>query len=310
MWVFLCQFVRVVKWGSKIPGCLAVGGLVLSAGGARAAVNLGNIMPLGDSITLGVGAVDGYRLPLYNLLHNQGYTFTFVGDQNSNSDAALTSIGQGQHEGIAGYVIQNLGASPGDASKFVPAFTPSGGVLDELPNIMGPGKAAPDYILLLIGSNDVANDYNDGLGTASGAAHAPDRLNTLISAISNKVTGVRPNAHLIVAKLPPTAQAVKNGPFQAFDAAVPQIIQNHQAAGENVSLVDLYTPLDPSTDFADGYLHPNIQGYNKIATAFYNGIISAPTATPEPSGPAVLLLGAGAVMARRRQAPGCTHGAR
>jgi lysophospholipase L1-like esterase len=285
----------------KLLISVALAGVVCIAAPARAAINLGNIMPLGDSITEGIGAVDGYRLPLYNLLHNNGYTFTFVGDQNTNSDASLTSIGQGQHEGISGYVIQNLGASPGDPGKFIPPFTPTNGVLDELNNVMGPGKIAPDYILLLIGSNDIANDYNDdpNADPSANSAHAPSRLDKLISAISNKTTGVRPNAHLIVAELPPTAQPSKNAPFQTFDAAVPQIIANHQSLGENVTMVDLYTPMDPSTDYADGFLHPNINGYDKIATAWYNGIVSAPVSTPEPS--ALALLGFPLLLLRRRR---------
>ena len=275
-------------------------GIISLAAPIKGAVNLGNIMPLGDSITLGIGAVDGYRLPLYNLLHNNGYNFTFVGNQNSNSDAALTSIGQGQHQGISGYVIQNLGASPGDGTKYIPAFTPTGGVLNELPGTTGQGATPVDYILLLIGSNDIANDYNDDPASSPNAtsANAPSRLDKLIDAISNRSTGYRPGARLIVANLPPTAQVSKNAPFQAFDAALPQIIANHQSRGENVSLVDLYGALDPSTDFADGFLHPNISGYDKIATAFYDGIISAPTATPEPS--LLGVLGIGALLIARR----------
>jgi lysophospholipase L1-like esterase len=285
----------------KLLISLALGGALCIVAPARAAINLGNIMPLGDSITEGVGAVDGYRLPLYNLLHNNGYTFTFVGDQNSNSDASLTSIGQGQHEGNSGFVIQNLGASPGDPSKFFPAFTPVGAVYDELGSVMGPGKMAPDYILLLIGTNDIANDYNDDPNAPQSAnsAHAPGRLDQVISAIANKTTGLRPNAHLIVAEIPPTAQPVKNAPFQTFDAAIPQIIANHQALGENVTMVDLYTPLDPATDFADGFEHPNGSGYQKIATAWYNGI-AAIGAVPNPEPSTLSLLGIPLLMLRRR----------
>jgi len=270
----------------------------LTSNEAQAAINLGNIMPLGDSITLGIGAVNGYRLPLYNLLHNNGYAFTFVGSQNSNSDATLTSIGQGQHEGVSGSAIQDLGSSPGDGSKFIAPFTPSRGIVDVLPAVMGPGTVAPDYILLLIGGNDVVFDYNDDPANPAGSsAHAPARLDHLIAAISNKITGERPNAHLIVASLTPTAIASKNAPIQAFNAALPQIIANHQALGENVSLIDLYTPLNPATDFADGYLHPNAMGYEKIATAFYNGIV----AVPEPSVPGLIAVGFIGMLRRRKQ---------
>lgn len=269
----------------------------LASNEAQAAVNLGNIMPLGDSLTVGIGSLNGYRLPLYNLLHNNGYTFTFVGSQSTNSDVSLTSIGQGRHEGVTGSVIQNLGFSPGNAGEFIPPFTPSRGIIDVLHSVMVPGIAAPDYILLLIGGNDIANDYNDNpANPAGGSAHAPARLDHLISAISNKITGERPNAHLIVAELPPTAVPLKNAPYQVFNATLPQIIANHQALGENVSLIDLYSPLNPATDFSDGYLHPNILGYDKIATAFYNGIV----AVPEPTGLGLIAMGTMANLLNRR----------
>ena len=149
----------------------------------------------------------------------------------------------------------------------------------------------------MIGGNDIANDYNDNpANPAGGSAHAPARLDHLISAISNKITGERPNAHLIVAELPPTAVPLKNAPYQVFNATLPQIIANHQALGENVSLIDLYSPLNPATDFSDGYLHPNILGYDKIATAFYNGIV----AVPEPTGLGLIAMGTMANLLNRR----------
>ena len=266
---------------------VALASLLATAVPVRAATQLGNIMPLGDSITQGVGALGGYREPLYNLLTNGNYAFTFVGSATDYYTSTLTAAGQTHHEGHSGATIQNRDPSdPTQSGTFL-----GGGILESLPGWIGPGGANPNYILLTIGTNDIANDYY--------VANAPNRLSNLISAISNRATGLRPNAHLIVAEIPPTGVPVKNAPFKAFDDALPGIIAGHQSAGENVSLVDLYTPLDPNTDFADGYLHPNIMGDQKIAAAFYNGITSQ-TLAPEPVSLVWIGVGIPLLLMRRR----------
>jgi hypothetical protein len=68
---------------------------------AQANMNLGNVMPLGDSITKGAPA-GAYRDPLFALLKNGGYTFKFVGSLTENPTAALTAAGQDRHEGHSG----------------------------------------------------------------------------------------------------------------------------------------------------------------------------------------------------------------
>ncbi len=69
---------------------------VLSAGVIR-------IMPLGDSITDGVGAAGGYRLPLYNLLTQANYTVDYVGSMRDNGapDMPFADM-DGQPSGNAG----------------------------------------------------------------------------------------------------------------------------------------------------------------------------------------------------------------
>ena len=80
---------RAVKW--------AVRSAALSIVGARyvhAQTNLGNILPLGDSITVGDGSPatpGGYRDPLYSLLTDANYDFTYVGSQTTNPTAPLTA---------------------------------------------------------------------------------------------------------------------------------------------------------------------------------------------------------------------------
>ncbi len=282
----VCRSLRVVSTVKIVMILVALTASVGIAVPTQAAIQLGDIMPLGASITYGTGTPGGYRDPLYTLLTSHGYAFNFVGSVTENATPALTAAGQTHHEGHSGYTIQNRDPSdPIQTGTFL-----GGGVLESLPGWIGPGAANPNYILLTIGTNDINFDYY--------TANAPNRLSNLISAISNQTTGLRPNAHLIVAEIPPTSIPVKNPPYQAFDAAIPGIVASHQALGENVSFVDLYTPFDPATDFTDN-LHPNLQGYNKIASAFYDGI-AAVASTPEPTSLVWIGIGLSALISRRR----------
>ena len=54
------------------------------------AEDLGDVMPMGDSITLGSNIIGGYRDPLHTLLNNRGDTFTFVGSLTGSATTVLT----------------------------------------------------------------------------------------------------------------------------------------------------------------------------------------------------------------------------
>lgn len=253
--------------------CLSI---VLAGGQALAGVNLGNIMPLGDSITAGAGVPGGYREPLAASLQAAGYTFHFVGSQTSDDPdwtPVLTNTGNLQHEGHSGFTISAVGGRDG--------------IDDNLASYIGPGAADPDYILLMIGTNDMFYRTADEAGTA---------LNTLISHISNKTTGYRPDAHLIVASIPPIASnATAASRVADYNAKVLADVQAHQALGENVTFVDVNSYLT-TADLGSDLLHPNQTGYDKIAAAWMDGI----QAVPEPT--AIFLLPLAGLMMRRRRA--------
>ncbi len=71
------------------------------------AVELGNIWPLGDSITYGQGHAGGYRATFYTNLTARGYSFNLVGTLTSNPSTLLTATGQTHHIGHSGYSITN-----------------------------------------------------------------------------------------------------------------------------------------------------------------------------------------------------------
>lgn len=234
--------------------------------GEAVAVEL-KIMPLGDSITEGVGGQSGYRQPLYDLLKTAGYDTQFVGSLTVNP--GTLPVNQQAHEGHSGFVISAGAGRPGLADT---------GNIDAW---LGPIGADPEIILLMIGTNDII--LNNQIATA------PDRLSSLISKISNKTTGLKPNAKLIVGQIVPSYESVTQGSrTRAYNTGVADVVLNHQTLGENVSLVDMYFALNPTTDLADG-LHPNDAGYAKMANVWFQGI---KVVTPEPSTMILTLTGA------------------
>ncbi|SDR21859.1 cellulose binding domain-containing protein [Thermostaphylospora chromogena] len=159
------------------------------------------------------------------------------------------SLGDRDHEGHSGWRIDQIDA-----------------------NIVGwLQRYTPRTILLHIGTNDM---YQNPNGAAT-------RLATLI----DRITTTAPDAELFVATIIPLAGA--DATVRAFNSAIPGIVQSRADAGRRVHLVDMYSALTLA-DLADG-VHPNAGGYSKMATVWYNALLSVPgsldggTSTPTPT---------------------------
>ena len=231
--------------------------LVWQAPQTTMAADQGKVMPMGDSITLGVPVNGGYRDPLYILLTNRADTFTFVGSQTGYTTAALTAAGQDHHEGHSGYVITN--------------GTSRTGLDENLASWIGSGKESPDKILLMIGSNDINLGYN--------MTNAPARLSDLIT----HIYGYRPGVKLYVASIIPMVGHEPD--VQAFNATIPGIVASHRALGHNAVYVPMYEALNISTDLSDG-LHPNALGYQHMAQAWDTALHASTNLTVAVASPA------------------------
>lgn len=183
------------------------------------------IMPLGDSITDGYFVPGGYRIDLWQHLTERGYAIDFVGSQRNGSEG-LPDL---EHEGHSGWRIEEIHQR----------------IREWL------ARSQPDLILLLIGTNDMAQGY--------GVETAPDRLNALIEEIWTQLPEVR----LFVASIPPIGEPVLNGRAIDYNRAIAQLVKQKQTEDKSIVFVDLYYVLSLD-DLPDG-VHPNREGFRKIA---------------------------------------------
>jgi lysophospholipase L1-like esterase len=208
-------------------------------------------MPLGDSITDGVGSSGGgYRPELFRMTITNGQNVTFVGRQ-LNGPANVTVNGQTKtfpknHEGYSGYTIDNGGGRTGISTLVDAAMTA--------------GK--PNIVLLMIGTNDV--DISLDL------TNAPTRLGALLDRITKDV----PDALVVVAKMVPTKNDTTNTRVRTYNDAIPGLVQAR--AGKHIVMVDMYAAFTANTSYKTALmnddLHPKDAGYAVMAQTWYAAI--------------------------------------
>ena len=196
------------------------------------------IMPLGDSITEGVGGDGGggYRLPLFQQLTSAGYRVQMVGNHMARPS---TDLPEPFHEGHSGWTI--------------------GGIHQHMVAWLE-GVDDPDVVLMHIGTND------------SGAADFNNRIDALDSLITT-IVETRPMTHIVVTTLLPRSDATLDAKIQEqFNPFVQPLVERHQAQGHRVHFFDMHARLscerpENGGDMNDG-LHPNKDGYVKMAAAY------------------------------------------
>lgn len=195
------------------------------------------ILPLGDSITLGVGFNGGYRVELFRKALAASHKITFTGSM-ANGPATVDGVMfPKNHEGRPAWKINQL-----------------------LPIIPTPALTQkPHIVLLMIGTNDVARPTGpDDL------PNAPKRLGALI----DKLIATLPDALIVVSNITP--MTLGGSGVQAYNKAIPAVIDERVAAGKHVKFVDMYTGFS-TTLLGDG-VHPNQKGYALMAETWYNAI--------------------------------------
>lgn len=222
-------------------GLLDLAAPVVEPPAAPAPVTLGRIMPLGDSITYGHGTTDrnSYRKSLFDQLTTAKATFSFVGRVKTGSFA------EPNNEGYPGYRIDNDAALVNDALV----------------------AAAPDIVLVMLGTNDILQNYDLG--------HAPDRLQALVV----QILDLRPNAKVVVSEVVPIFDypdcsgrtPTCDELAKTYNAAIKTKVDQLRQAGRAVRFVLVHDKLVKGDYLLDG-VHPGDTGAAKIAASFYDGL--------------------------------------
>ncbi|KAH8749983.1 GDSL-like Lipase/Acylhydrolase, partial [Hyaloscypha finlandica] len=192
------------------------------------------IMPLGASVTFGVGSTtgDSYRKDLEDLLLANGNTVTYVGT-NKNGNFTDNSV-----EAVSGFVISQISTLANIA------------VLQLKPNL----------VLLDAGTNNC----NQG-GTVPDAGA---NVTNLINNIFQQSTG----ATVILATILVNSVAAQDACRVTVNKQYTALANTIQSTGAKLILVDMRSPAGSLvTDLADGR-HPNDAGYVKMANVWFSGI--------------------------------------
>ncbi|MFF3504952.1 FG-GAP-like repeat-containing protein [Streptomyces sp. NPDC003247] len=186
------------------------------------------LLPVGDSITYGVGSTDGngYRKLLWDALDAQGLEPDFIGC-NASGD-----MPDPEHEGNRGHLIAQMAN----------------------PAVRDATSMRPNVVTLMAGTNDVYRQEQ--------IAEAPGRLSSLIDQLQE----ASPDVAIAVATIVPVkndTEAQKRR--DAYNAQVRSLVQDRQDSGQKVMLAEL-GPMTESMLFDT--LHPNDIGYTYIAQRF------------------------------------------
>jgi hypothetical protein len=193
------------------------------------------ILPLGDSITYGLGTADNsaYRVDLFSKAVAAGQHITYVGSLMAGPSMVDGMPFPRNNEGHSGWTIDQ-----------VAGLIPTPALMDN-----------PDIILLFVGTNDM---YMGSPGTA------PQRLGSLI----DKIFAVSDRPLLVVAQITPLGSG--SSAVMTYNAAIPAIIQARAMAGKHIAMVDMFTGFSTSW-LADG-VHPNAMGNSHMADVWYAAI--------------------------------------
>jgi lysophospholipase L1-like esterase len=193
-----------------------------------------NILPLGDSITYGVGYDGGYRVELFDQAHAAGHDITFTGSLSNGPNTVDGLIFPKHNEGHGGWKINQL-----------------------MPLIPEPALGQkPHIVLLMIGANDI--------GQQDDLANAPERLGALLDRLIANV----PDALIVIAKLTPFPSM--SDAVESYNAEIPAQVDARVAAGKHLKLVDMFTGFGVA--MLGDSVHPNQQGYEHMARVWYDAI--------------------------------------
>lgn len=218
---------------------------------ARTVVDAARVLPLGDSITVGVEAdrndndFEGYREDLLTLITNAGLWVNYVGNFQDGPD----SLRDQDHRGVSG--IQAGAVAP-----------IAGNIAVQL---------QPDVVLLLLGTNEA-------LRLANAATVVPEYLASIMRDLSANAPGVKvllsalpPLDPTVYRQFDPDLRADGDDLVNAINAQLTGVVAAARANGVDAVLVPM--PTLSTADLGDG-IHPNSTGYAEMAAAWFQALTS------------------------------------
>ncbi len=194
-------------------------------------------MPLGASITFGVGSSDGngYRSALYGLITKGGNPVTLVGSQHAGQ------MTDNQNEGWPGFEIDQV-FSKARANVSVPKY---------LPNVF----------FINVGTNDAVRNAS--------VAKAGDRMERLLTYLYATV----PNTTVILSSLIPNRSNKTNANVLLINQQYRNVAAKLQAQSKRLVYVDMHGPSGPQVaDLGPDGTHPRDAGYVKMANLWYRAL--------------------------------------
>jgi len=203
------------------------------------------IMPLGDSITYDNSIADltdprpisrrtAYRSHLWYMLRDAGYGADFVGSRSAGW--AVTPPFDPDNEGHPGWHSDDI------AEKTYDYMTHS----------------TPDIVLLHIGTNDKQTSIAG--------------IRTILREIDTYEEVSGQSVRVIVALI--IDKQEKNNIIRIFNKKLQVLLTSRLLDGDNIAIVDMYKGAGLITaDYADN-LHPNTNGYKKMAKVWFNALIT------------------------------------
>ncbi len=200
------------------------------------------IMPLGDSITDGVGSsggTGGYRDDLYQMLVDNGVAFDFVGsiDDGVSPDP--------DHEGHDGATAEDIDAL----------------IWNKLETYN------PNIVLLHIGTNNIGSNE--------------DNSNTIVAieSIIDKIRVHNGNTFILLSSVIPQLNDVDDSLVTDLNNKIKELYANKRASGYNIYYVGNNEVFKSNPNWASAYFsgdgfHPNDDGYHVMAQVFFNAIIN------------------------------------
>ncbi len=205
-----------------------------------------NIMPIGDSITFGLGEDGGYRKYLDYTLKTKDIAFDMVGPEGKNSDSFNYNGKQcqydGNHAGYSGFTIKQQYPIPSWGEN---------GLLEKLKSKNAVKQAQPDIVTLIIGTNDMTANRN-----------LNDCEKDLHSLIDYILGDMPEDGVIFMGSIPEftayggNAQRVGN-----YNNTVKKVAESY---GDNVQFADVHGCLNGMADMSSDNLHPSGAGYEKM----------------------------------------------